>query len=952
MPRPAMFISLKWKALVFLNVVLTLMAVAWIGQNVYQTVASFELERDELNRANQRSFNQLLVDRTINLTQLSLLFSENPLITNATSAEDAASSLVEFIHNKWFSLNINIELDYFAVYDMQGNVLGDQYDPQQFNELSKIKELLAQYIPLAHAQGPQSFLFCENACALFAIEPFLFSDSQEGYLVLAQNIANIVHRYNKFTGSDLAILIEGKEGRTANASRRYLYNWKTRIWAVSNFNNSVAKLIEHSEHSTLEKYSEHSLPDHEANPIRFNKLSPQSHDIYGDKTHFIDINDESATLQRLNDSIFHGIITGIVGLTVASLFSMAFMFGPLRRLSNIATALRLLPKQKYQEAREQVKRKPSATRDELTTLEASTHYSANKLSQLHRDIEEKNNELHQQLLVLSRSRTFLSQLFDSPHLFVLTMSSSFEILTSNNLFKSVRSTQQSCFLDMLSGKNKNILSKQLVDLLAGKQSSARFAFELFDPQGSEHYIAWSYTLVEDEDGNQVILAVGTDLSERRKAESALEWLVYHDSLTKLGNRRAFNEKIGKLFNKQKAGALMYITLNRFKHINDLYGHVVGDKVLIKVTESLKKLHPGNSAIYRLSACEFTVILPKITPEQLAELLNKNASFLMDSLTLPDRRLVEYSASLGVALFPEHGQTMQTVVAHADQAMHQAKHMGLGQWHIYDHKDNYLVKLEQENELIRLLKIAVSNSLFHLVFQPIQSIRDPDISHYEVLLRMQDEAGQAIFPDQFIPLAERVGLIRTIDFWVLEQALIRLSKELEINPKLNFSVNISAPSLQHSDFSARAIALIDQHEIAPQRLIIEITETAYIDNFDMVLNNLNELHSAGVAIAMDDFGVGYSSFSYLKRLPLTYVKIDGSYIKDLTRSPEDQVFVEGLSRMVDVFGMKTIAEFVEDKETLEILNQLGVTYAQGYYIGKPLPDLIEPTTNLSDSITTS
>lgn len=540
MPRLPMFISLKWKALIFLNLVLSLMTIAWISQNVYETVASFNQESEEVHLANQRSFNQLLVDRTVQLTQLSLLFSENPLITNASAAASDSSALGEFIHNKWFSLNINIELDYFAVYDAHGNTLSEESSGQHFSHLNKVRDLIERYIPLAHTQGPQSFIFCENSCALFAIEPFLFSDSSEGYVIIAQNIANIVHRYNKFTGSDLAILIENATSAKGLDSSRYLDEWQASIWAISNFDSSVIKLTKHSEHATLTEHQHSDSRTGDKQGIKFSRLATPSHPIYGQKAHFIDINDESESLAHLNESITRGVITGIVGLFIASLISMAIMFGPLKRLSNVAKALRLLPRRQYKDALATIERKPNKTRDELTTLEDSTYYSANKLRQLHQDVEAKNDELEQQLLALSRSRNFLSQLFDSPHLFILTMNEDLDILTSNKLFESVRRKEYSNYLTMLSGKNKHILADKLANFLQSQQTIVRFAFELHDADDEVVYIAWSFTRVEDEVGNQVILAVGTDLSERRKAESALEWLVHHDSLTKLGNRRAID----------------------------------------------------------------------------------------------------------------------------------------------------------------------------------------------------------------------------------------------------------------------------------------------------------------------------------------------------------------------------------------------------------------------------
>lgn len=947
-----MFISLKWKAVVFLSVVLVLITLAWVGQSVLQTINDFKIERRQLQQNHQQILDQLLADNFLKLSQFAQLVADKTMSRQALAVQEGKQdTLSEVLQGQWLGLNVDLGLDYLSLYDDKLRELGHAYSTELFRDVGQLQTLLTDRAGAASQSGPQSFVYCQIGCMQFIVEPIVLSHNNEGYIVLGQNMADTVLSYNEFSYSDVAVLLHRSDitndidtnsdrDRYRDSEERYLSGWQMDTWAISRSDIILPQLQHYSARYPLALEDDSVFFDTPGERYRFVELDMDNHHFYGRSAAFVDITDEGAARQRLIAGITNGVVTGVLGLIFSEAILILLMLGPMRRLVSIAEALKLLPRHLYDKAATTVQRTPSYINDELTTLEDSTVYVANALSQLHSDVQQKNDELNEQIMLLSRSRAFLTRLFDSSHLYILTQNDQGRILTSNKLFDTVLSPATGSYHKLFSEQGEQAHFCELIKKLYQQQDElVHQELEFIDLAGCARYISWTHTLVEDEQGVQQVLSVGTDLTHRKEAENSLQWLVNHDSLTGIGNRRAFKEHLHYLLTTRTEGALVFIDVNRFKQINDIYGHHVGDKVLMDIAKTLKHHTRATDYISRLAGDEFTIILTRVNRQTVVPLLDKLARQLMGRYSVDDKNIIEYSASLGVSFFPEHGNTEQSLIVHADRAMYQAKKKGLGRWHIYDAQDDNLPSLKKENRLITLIKHALEKDLFDLAFQPILDLESGVISHYEVLLRMEDDTGQPISPGEFIPLAERVGLIRAIDLWVLEHALLLLEKKLKSQPELTFAVNVSAPSLQDSSFPQLVLDYLHKYSISPGSLVIELTETAYIDNFEQVLDNLNQLASAGIAIALDDFGVGFSSFSYLKRMPLTYVKLDGSYIQQLGQNPDNQVFVDGLSRLVNAFGMKTIAEFVEDQETLELLHLLGVSYAQGYYIGKPAPELL-------------
>lgn len=422
------------------------------------------------------------------------------------------------------------------------------------------------------------------------------------------------------------------------------------------------------------------------------------------------------------------------------------------------------------------------------------------------------------------------------------------------------------------------------------------------------------------------------LSER------LSHIAYHDELTGLKNRRTFSDELPRLL--QQPGLLVMSDLDRFKQINDLYGHEAGDLALKAFASRLQQFadqRPGTQT-YRLAGDEFVLWLPYEAGETLPSLFEGLKKVLDGTFNGPNGEWIYLEASLGAVRVPDDARDATTVMRKADKALYIAKSEDTSRgWHVFDPlADDDTEAVLHEHAVLDYVRDAQAKDAFLLVYQPIMAIQTKKVSHYEVLLRLDDSQGKPISPAEFIPIAERHGLSGRIDEWVFRQVVLKLRHTPE---QVQLAVNFSAATIQRRDLAQWVLEQLREKGVPPQRLLVELTETAYVTNMRQARENLEALQNAGVRIALDDFGVGHASFNYMTQLPLDIVKLDGSYVRDMVTNRRHQALVEGITRIVHAWGIQVVAEYVEDGAILALLSAANVDFAQGYFIGKPEKDVL-------------
>jgi len=420
-----------------------------------------------------------------------------------------------------------------------------------------------------------------------------------------------------------------------------------------------------------------------------------------------------------------------------------------------------------------------------------------------------------------------------------------------------------------------------------------------------------------EDGG--LTGVIRDVSERRRYERRLRHLADHDGLTGLVNRRRFEECI------DGDGAVVLLGLDRFKYVNDAHGHTAGDDLLRAVAAALRCAARPGDVVARLGGDEFAVLLDGASLEDAAGIADALVGAIAECRSSQGFAV---AASAGVVRL---GDAERPLLA-ADLAMHAAKEAGGNRVHVTHGGDSRVAGMQARAARADQVRRALAEDRFTLYWQPIVSLAGGEAARYELLLRMIGSDGAIVAPGAFIEVAERFGLIGDIDRWVIRRAIRLLAERRDVC----LEVNVSGCSVSYAELPSFVERELTGAGVDPERLVFEITETAAIADMAQAREFAERLTRLGCRFALDDFGAGFSSFHYLKHLPLDYLKIDGDFVRGLATSPTDRLVVKAMVDIARGMGMKTIAEFVEDAETVSLLRELGVDYSQGYHHGRPVP----------------
>ncbi len=483
---------------------------------------------------------------------------------------------------------------------------------------------------------------------------------------------------------------------------------------------------------------------------------------------------------------------------------------------------------------------------------------------------------------------------------------------------------------------------QVSDHLAQRAPSARVIFEtqLLTGAGDVVPVELSQAGVFDLKGRpEGYQWIARDVSERRRYEERLIHVADHDHLTGLFNRRRFEEELAREIREcerhGESGCVLWLDIDHFKETNDSFGHAAGDQLLSSFAARLAGVTRGYSTLARIGGDEFAVLLPHAGESEGLEA----AARILAALRAEDHHVGEHrvrvNASIGVITYPDEGSSPDELLAKADLAMYQAKAEGGGRALPYRATGDRRERMRDRVAWAERITAALESDGFAVHAQPIRSIATGAVDRYELLIRLRGDAGELIPPATFLPAAERFGLIHEIDRWMIGCAAGMLARDARRGGSLHLDVNLSGRAFDDEGLLGHVASTLEEHGVSPDRLGMEVTETAAILDMAKAEEFIGRLREIGCRFSLDDFGTGFSSFFYLRHLPVDRLKIDGTYIRDLTNAPVDQHLVRAIVEMCRGLGITTTAEFVGDAETLELLAAIGVDHAQGYHLGMPL-----------------
>jgi diguanylate cyclase (GGDEF)-like protein len=432
----------------------------------------------------------------------------------------------------------------------------------------------------------------------------------------------------------------------------------------------------------------------------------------------------------------------------------------------------------------------------------------------------------------------------------------------------------------------------------------------------------------------------TALERAKRTEAELRYLADHDSLTGLLDRRRFRSELDQYVSFSARyggrGAVMIVDIDGLKAVNDALGHHAGDNLIRQVAEVMRERVRATDIVARLSGDEFAILMPQTDVEGAMQLGEDLRAQVADSVQ-PTSDSEPATISVGITMFGggEKGTGSEAVLVAADQAMYAAKEGGRNQIALFGDPSEPQRDPERRQTTAARIRDAITDDRLSLHTQPIRSLASGGIERYELLLRMTSEEGELLPAASFIEAAERSGMVQELDRWVVGRALELLAERERQGAPLSLHVNISGASLTDVSVLEFIERRLDEGGVNPSSCTFEITETADVHDYEAAGGFADRLTDFGCQVAIDDYGAGFGPFHYLKRIPFDLIKIDGSFVRDMPRSDADQLTVQAIVQIARGLGKTTIAEYVQDDQTTEMLREYGVDMAQGFHLGRPV-----------------
>lgn len=582
-----------------------------------------------------------------------------------------------------------------------------------------------------------------------------------------------------------------------------------------------------------------------------------------------------------------------------------------------------------------------------STLGSTLDKYTDELEHARKSLQEKRRII--QLLLESESR--YRDLVETSHDLVWTTDSFGRFTYVNGAAQEIFGLKPNdlinrCFFDF-EDKTSHLPNRRFLSQLKRSGEVRNHVTQLMSTDGQLRWVGVNARMVYDENGKAIgMRGTARDITEQQRAAMQIEYLATHDPLTGLPNRVSLQKTIEKALETGDKGAVVFLDIDHFKYVNDNVGHRQGDHIIVSVAGVIKEIsQQQHGQVFRLGGDEFAVHMPNALRPEASELAESILGRLRQYPVQMsgEARVVKLTASAGVALYPFHGQQAAGLLAAADIALYQAKDSGRNRVVVYGQDGGETLKTTHKRVLwAKQLRDVLDEDRLVLYTQPVVRLSDQRTMHHEVLVRIEDENGRIVAPGQFIEAAESLGMAQEIDLRVTAKLIEYLQAPSRRDAKMRYFLNLSRVSITDPNWTQRFYGLLQSAKIPRGQLVFEISESAAMAEVSITKSFIRELRQLGCRFALDDFGSGFSSFYYLRQFDVDYIKIDGQFVRDLTRDEGNRIFVKALCDVGQGLSKQVVAKWIETADVLQQLKEMGVQYGQGYLFQRPQA-LITPET---------
>lgn len=797
-------------------------------------------------------------------------------------------------------------------------------------KIAKAVDFLGRY------QRPVAALNCIEQCFQSVFVPIIADDGRELIININRSAAVLIQDFFDITGVDIVLFSIDRNSEELAIDV---------IYAASNADYINAVLAEILKSDNYKGRGSYNFFDFITQGYYGARFFPLKLDNPADSYAAVIQNQDhmrALIIQAVRDVVLSTVITLSLILIVISLI----LKPSIRRLMILSKVLPMLPSGKFDDAKCLLKDNVGESKhiDEIDILEHTVGKVVQSLEYMNASVDAHKAELSGKVLALTEAKVFNDLILDSSPLVVVIHNGDGEVHRVNKLGRELTGLVSKSPTDanintwVKNESHSKSLSDSIRYIIGSEGRSVQGQMPFFTEDGRTLYFLWTHTCLFI-NGDPHILSIGVDITERKEAAESLYWLGQHDRVTGLLNRNSFIEDASKLISEYRTSYIIELAMfdiDDFAIFNDRFGFKSGDRLLNDYAAHLKQTLPEKTLIARTGSGEFCAIVCHAIDSDLnaRELkLESLTRFLFNEGDVQEEVLI----SIVVDSYDDSLSGVDELVSNTISTMRKVKEKARGSLYcVAESGDESRVLRHEKYRMREQLQSALNSNRLVIFFQPILDMSDNRISHCECLVRMLDDDGQFVSPAQFLGIAAEAGLMPQLDFSVMEKAMRQQSIWESDGIHIGLSINITAMTLEQADFESRLAEMIRATGANPASLIFEVVETDALVNLVHARKLLNNFKSVGAKIAFDDFGIGFTSFEYVRELPVDYIKIDQAFIRFIHERESDQVLVKSMVEMSHSLGKKVIVEGVENRAAFDIVRDIGVDYVQGYFVSRPVP----------------